>query len=181
MSFEELEKESLFTLDMDFEEMLEIPEGAERLPLNNLDEGELFKGKPQMSGIITSTFEDEYQFDDNGKPLTKTVHKLRLIIVNEDPLEYVDINLNLKKPDYNVDTIRKGSVLFDFIQSILEIENPGCTQGKNVFRNVNLKQFVDFTNNLKIMGIKVITRSFGSRPFNSFYVNQVNGMVNEKI
>ena len=173
--FEDQPKEqtSLFDLEMDYEQMMEIPEDYNQLKLANLDNKEVFIGKPQISGIITNEYENG-EFDDDGNPLFDTVHKLRLVLTNEENEEYLDININLKKPDYNVPVIRKGSVLFDFIQSILEIENKGATKGKNVFRNVNLKQFTDFINeNVETMAVKNIERT-GRFNFNSFYVVKIN-------
>ena len=171
MSFDE--QTSMFTLDMDYEEMIEIPDGYAGFRLKDLPNKEVFTGKPQVSGILTSTFKDENEFDDQGNPKEKTVHKIRLVLVNDDDEQYLDININLKKPDYKVDRIVKGSVLFDLVQSILELENEGSTKGKNVFRNVNLKQFTDFIGGLKIMAVKNIERN-GTFSFNSFYVVRVN-------
>ena len=63
--FEETEpKQSMFTLEMDYEEVLEIPEGYLQVRLSDLDNKEVFTGKPQISGIITSEYDDG--FDDNG-------------------------------------------------------------------------------------------------------------------
>ena len=72
-----------------------------------------------------------------------------------------------------MDRIVKGSVLFDLVQSILELENEGSTKGKNVFRNVNLKQFTDFIGNLEVMAVQNIERN-GTFSFNSFYVVRAN-------
>lgn len=167
------EKQSIFDLQMDYEEMIEIPDGYAGYRLKELGNKEVFTGKPQVSGILTSTFIDENEFDDHGKPKEKTVHKIRLVLVNDDDGSYLDININLKKPDYHVDRIVKGSVLFDLVQSILELENEGSTKGKNVFRNVNLKQFTDFIGNLEVMAVQNIERN-GTFSFNSFYVVRAN-------
>lgn len=172
--FEEKEQSSLFDVEMDYEEVLEIPEDYLQVRLNELDNKEIFTGKPQISNIMKSEYDDG--FDDNGKPKTRTVYKLRLILVNEEDEQYLDININLKQNSLEVPTIRKGSVLFDFVQSILEIENKGCTKGKNIFRNVNLKQFIDFINkNVKVMAVQNIER-VANFTFNSFYVVKINNM-----
>lgn len=173
MSFEE-EQTSLFDLEMDYEEVLEIPDDYLQVRLSELDNHQYFIGKPQISGIIKAEYDDG--FDENGNEKTKVVHKLRLIIVNDEEMEYLDINLNLKSNSYQVETVRKGSVLFDFIQSILEIENTGCTKGKNIFRNINLKQFTDFiNNNVEKIKIENIERN-GNFKFNSFRIVQINNM-----
>lgn len=179
MSFETLDtQKSMFTVEMDYEEIIEIPEDYNIISLGDLDHGETFTGKPQMTGIQTVEFEELDAgglplLDDDGNPITKTVHKMRLVITNSDDEESLSINVNLKSKDIVVKQIRKGSVLFDFVQSILELENPGCTEGKNLFRNVNLQQFIDFINQLSVLGIKNIERN-GKFKFNSFYVIQVN-------
>ena len=173
---EETEQKSLFDLEMDYEEVLEIPEDYLQVRLSEMEDKEVFSGKPQISGIITSEYESDDQFDDDGNPKVRVVHKLRMVLVNDDDEQYLDININLKKPDYKVPAIRKGSVLFDMVQSILEIENKGSTKGKNVFRNVNLKQFTDFiNNNVKEMSVKNLERN-GNFRFNSFYVVKINNM-----
>lgn len=163
--------DSIFNVEMDFEQIIEVPDDCVQIRLSELGDGDTFTGKPQMSNVITATYDDG--FDNDGNVKTKEVHKIRLVITNEKQGEYLDININLKSPDLEISSIRKGSVLFDFIQSILELENMGCTAGKNIFRNVNLKQFIDFINNLEILGIKAVARK-GTFNFNSFYVIRCN-------
>lgn len=173
--FKDEEQTSLFDLEMDYEEILEIPEDYLQVKLSEMENKEVFTGKPQMSGINTREFETG-EFKDNGEPIMRTVHQARLIIVNQDEEQYLDININLKSSNYEIETIRKGSVLFDFIQSILEIENKGSTSGKNIFRNVNLKQFIDFINkNVKVIAVKNLERK-GRFNFNSFQVVKINNM-----
>lgn len=173
MSFK-TEHESIFDVEMDYEEIIEVPDDYLQVRLSEMENKETFTGKPQISGLMTSTYDDG--FDEDGNEKTRTVHKLRLVLVNDEEEQYLDININLKQKSYDVDTIRKGSVLFDFVQSILEIENKGCTVGKNVFRNVNLKQFTDFiNNNVEVMAVQNIERH-GNFNFNSFYVIQLNDM-----
>lgn len=174
--FEEQEsKQSMFNVEMDFEEIIEVPDDFLQVRLSDLGDKEMFTGKPQVSGITTREFETD-QFDDDGNPVMRKVHQIRMVLVNNEEEQYLDININLKAPTYDLKVIRKGSVLFDFIQSILEIENKGSTTGKNVFRNVNLKQFTDFINNsVRVMTVKNIERH-GRYNFNSFYVVKINNM-----
>ncbi len=174
--FEEPAKEqtSLFTLDLDYEEVLEIPEDYLQVKLSELEDKEVFTGKPQISGILKSEYDDGV--DENGNEKTKIVYRLRMVLVNDEEEQYLDININLKANSYQVETIRKGSVLFDFVQSILEIENKGRTKGKNVMHNVNLKQFTDFiNNNVQTMAVKNLERH-GKFNFNSFQVVKINNM-----
>lgn len=173
--FEEKEQTSLFTVEMDYEEMIDVPEDYLQVRLNELEDKETFTGKPQISGINKREFETD-QYDNNGNPIMRTVYQIRLVLVNKEEEQYLDININLKQSDYQIQAIRKGSVLFDMIQSILEIENKGCTKGKNIFRNVNLKQFTDFiNNNVNVMAVRNLERH-GRYNFNSFQVIRLNNM-----
>jgi len=175
MSFEETKQTSIFDVEMDYEEVIEIPDDFLQVRLNELEDKEVFTGKPQMAGINTREFETD-QFDNDGNIIMRTVHQARLVLVNNEEEQYLDININLKQNDWQIPVIRKGSVLFDFVQSILEIENKGSTSKKNVFRNVNLKQFVDFINdNVETMTVKNIERH-GKFSFNSFQVIKLNNM-----
>lgn len=174
--FEEIEtKQSMFDVEMDYEEVIDVPDDYLQVRLSELEDKEIFEGKPQISGINKREFETG-QFDNDGNSIMRTVYQLRLVLVNEDEEQYLDININLKQSDYQLPVIRKGSVLFDMVQSILEIENKGCTKGKNVFRNVNLKQFTDFiNNNVKVMAVRNLERH-GKYNFNSFQVVKINNM-----
>lgn len=175
MAFENQEQTSLFDLEMDYEQVMEIPDDFLQVRLSEMEDKEVFIGKPQISGILTNEYETD-EFNEDGTVKMRTVHKLHLVLVNNDEEQYLDININLKAPNYKVETIRKGSVLFDFIQSILEIENKGSTKGKNIFRNVNLKQFTDFiNNNVKVMAVRNIERT-GRFNFNSFQIVKINNL-----
>ena len=172
---EETEQKSLFDLELDHEDMIEVPEDYLQVRLADMEDKETFTGKPQTSGINVREFETE-NFDENGEMIMRKVYQIRLVLVNDEEEQYLDININLKQNDYQIQKVQKGSVLFDFIQSILEIENKGRTAGKNVFRNVNLKQFTDFiNNNIEVMTVRNIERH-GRYNFNSFQVIQLNNM-----
>ncbi|WP_458454394.1 hypothetical protein [Methanobrevibacter sp.] len=171
MSFES-KQESIFDFELKHEDVLEVPEDYNQIRLADLEDKETFTGKPQVSGLMTSEFEDG--FEDDGKPKMRTVHKIRMIITNDDNEEYLDININLKQASLKVPAIRKGSVLFDFVQSILELENKGITQGKNLIENINLQQFIDFLNkNCDKITVKNIERH-GKFNFNSFYITSID-------
>ena len=47
------EQKSLFDLEMDYEEVLEIPDDYLQVRLSEMEDKEVFAGKPQISGIIT--------------------------------------------------------------------------------------------------------------------------------
>lgn len=175
MSFE---TESMFDTEFGHEDVLEINDEYLQVRLGEMENGEIFTGKPQLTGINTIEFEDEDAdgnpiYNEDGEAQMKKIHRLRLIINNDDEEQYLDININLKSDSLVVKNIRKGSVLFDFISSIHELENAGSTKGQNIIKSANLQQYIDFINSLKVIAVKNVERK-GTYHFNSFYVVQVN-------
>ena len=63
-------------------------------------------------------------------------------------------------------------MLFDFITSILELENAGSVGRSNILRNVNLAEYREFVNSLDEMTIQVKEKS-GSYIYYSFIVRDV--------
>ena len=111
-----------------------------------------------------------YTFDDDGEE--KTVNRFKLFIFKDDEKIYIEINVNLKNDGDLHKNIRKGSVLFDFITSILELENAGSVGRSNILRNVNLAEYREFVNSLGEMTIQVKEKS-GSYIYYSFIVRDV--------
>ncbi|WP_458455209.1 hypothetical protein [Methanobrevibacter sp.] len=164
MSFENT-KQTIFTgTELDYEEIVEIPEGYEKAELKNFEDGTLITGRPEMSSVTS------YTFDYDGEE--KTVNRFKLFIFKDDEKLYVEINVNLKNDGDIHKNIRKGSVLFDFITSILELENAGSVGKSNILRNVNLKEYREFVNNLGEMTIQVKEKS-GTYVYYSFVVRDV--------
>ncbi|MDO5815726.1 MAG: hypothetical protein Q4Q18_08800, partial [Methanobrevibacter sp.] len=151
--------------ELDFEEIVEIPEGYEKAELKDFQDGTLITGRPEMSSVTS------YTFDDDGEE--KTVNRFKLFIFKDDEKIYVEINVNLKNDGDIHKNIRKGSVLFDFITSILELENPGSVGKSNILRNVNLAEYREFVNRLGEMTIQVKEKT-GSYVYYSFIVRDVN-------
>lgn len=63
-------------------------------------------------------------------------------------------------------------MLFDFITSILELENAGSVGRSNILRSVNLAEYREFVNNLDEMTIQVKEKS-GTYIYYSFIVRDV--------
>lgn len=159
------DSQSIFTsTELDYEEIVEIPDGFEKAELKDFEDGKLITGRPQMSSVTS------YTFDDDGEE--KTVNRFKLFIFKDDEQIYVEINVNLKNGGDMHKNIRKGSVLFDFITSILELENPGSVGKSNIVRNVNLAEYREFVNRLSDMTIEVKEKS-GNYVFYSFIVKDV--------
>lgn len=164
MSFENT-KQSIFTgTELDYEEIVEIPEGYEKAELKDFEDGTLITGRPEMASVTSFTF------DDDGEE--KTVNRFKLYIFQDADQLYVEINVNLKNDGDIHKNVRKGSVLFDFLTSILELENAGSVGKSNILRNVDLSEYREFVNRLSEMTIQVKERS-GTYTFYSFIVRDV--------
>ena len=158
-------RQTIFTgTELDFEEIVEIPEGYEKAELRDFEDGTLITGRPEMSSVTS------YTFDDDGEE--KTVNRFKLFIFKDDEKIYVEINVNLKNDGDLHKNIRKGSVLFDFLTSILELENAGSVGKSNVVRNVDLAEYREFVNRLSEMTIQVKEKS-GTYVYYSFIVRDV--------
>ena len=163
MSFND--KQSIFTdTQLDYEEIVEIPDGYEKAELKDFEDGKLLTGRPEMSSVTS------YTFDDDGEE--KTVNRFKLYIFQDADQLYVEINVNLKNDGDIHKNVRKGSVLFDFLTSILELENAGSVGKSNILRNVDLSEYREFVNRLSEMTIQVKERS-GTYTFYSFIVRDV--------
>ena len=164
MSFENT-KQTIFTgTELDYEEIVEIPEGYEKAELKDFEDGTLITGRPEMASVSSFTF------DDDGEE--KTVNRFKLYIFQDANQLYVEINVNLKNDGDIHKNVRKGSVLFDFLTSILELENAGSVGKSNILRNVDLSEYREFVNRLSEMTIQVKERS-GTYTFYSFIVREV--------
>ena len=164
MSFENT-KQTIFTgTELDYEEIVDIPEGYEKAELKDFEDGTLITGRPEMASVSSFTF------DDDGEE--KTVNRFKLYIFQDADQLYVEINVNLKNDGDIHKNIRKGSVLFDFLTSILELENAGSVGKSNILRNVDLSEYREFVNRLSEMTIQVKERS-GTYTFYSFIVRDV--------
>ena len=164
MSFENT-KQTIFTdTQLDYEEIVEIPDGYEKAELKDFEDGTLITGRPEMASVSSFTF------DDDGDE--KTVNRFKLYIFQDADQLYVEINVNLKNDGDIHKNVRKGSVLFDFLTSILELENAGSVGRSNILRNVDLSEYREFVNRLSEMTIQVKERS-GTYTFYSFIVRNV--------
>ena len=145
MSFND--KQTIFTdTQLDYEEIVEIPDGYEKAELKDFEDGTLITGRPEMSSVTSFTF------DDDGEE--KTVNRFKLYLFQDDNQLYIEININLKNDGDNHKNIRKGSVLFDFLKIIIELENTGSVGKSNIIRNVNLAEYRELVNRIREMTIQ---------------------------
>ena len=88
MSFND--KQTIFTgTQLDYEEIVEIPDGYEKAELKDFEDGKLLRGRPEMSSVTS------YTFDDDGEE--KTINRFKLYIFQDEDQLYIEINVNLKE------------------------------------------------------------------------------------
>ena len=84
--------------------------------------------------------------------------------------EYLDIRINLKKPDDIQERIHHKSKLYALCCGLMELENPGVTQDMNIIKKVDINEFREFINNLSEMTIRVKTEYGNNFTYNTFIV-----------
>ena len=153
--------------DDDNNNYLPLPQGYQQYKLRDLDDGETFDGKPMITGIR------EFTFNENGNDVKK--YNCRFIIIDDNDECYCDINLNLKTGELIQKNIHKNSVLYDFMSSIMDLEQEGWSkQYKGGINKANLQEYIDFINDLSYIEITVKEVILdGLNPFNSFKVTKV--------
>lgn len=152
------------SIELDYEEESPLIE-YNRLDINKLEDGDYYSGKPELSNVET------YTYDNDGKEVTK--HRIHLILIDEEEEEYLDIRINLKKPEEIQKRIHHKSKLYSLCCGLMELENPGVTQDNNIIKKVDLGEFREFINDLSEMTIRVKTEFSKDFTYNTFVVTQV--------
>jgi hypothetical protein len=129
-----------------------VPENYEEVQLRDLGDETEYEGRPVMGPV------ESYTYDSDGE--IKTNFRTNLYIIDDEEEEYLHIKINLKKNSDIQNNIRKGSVLYDFLGSIKELEAPGYMNNYNIIKSCNLEEFRDFINNLSFANIKVVEHQF---------------------
>ena len=128
---EEEPKSELPTVEADFVE--ETDNYGEwysytRINLNELDDGDEYLGKPLLLPVET------VQFDEDEDPR----YRARLLLIDDDAEEYLQINLNLKKKGSIQTNVHNASSLYALIGGIQNLSNPQWTTMFNRIKKVNL-------------------------------------------
>lgn len=140
------------------ESLDEVPMDYEFIRLDDLGDEAAYIGRPVMKPITA------YTFDNDGEEQTK--HRSTLYLVNDEEEEVLQININLKSGDEIQSGINKGSVLYDFIGSLKEMEVPGYMENYNKIKKFNLNEAEDFINSLTKAEIRVVEHEFQRRDGN---------------
>lgn len=144
-----------------FDDSLEGTEDYDLFPLNNLEDGETFMGKPVLANIRSNEFEDQ----NSGEMVQKW--SATLSIVNHDNEEILRARLNLKGEQDEV-TFWENSLGYDIIDSIEEMHEPGSGGQDNIY-NISFKELQEYINNLNTMSIRVVHHT-GKFEYNTFRI-----------
>ena len=135
-----------------------------RINLNELDNGDEYLGKPLLLPVET------VQFDEDEDPR----YRARLLLIDDDAEEYLQINLNLKQKGSVQTNVHNASSLYALIGGIQNLSNPQWTQMFNRIKKVNLEEWEDYINSKKEMNIVIVEKSGSSFTYNSFRVTSLS-------
>ena len=163
---EETSQETLTmpTVDADFvEEETNEWYAYNRISLKELDDGDEYTGKPLLTPVETVTF------DDDGTEQVR--HRCRLILIDDEMEEYLQININLKQSGSIQKNVHHMSSLFKLIGSLQVCGGQKDWFNKNNrIRTIDLEDWEAYINNLTEMTIKVYEEVGTSFTYNSFKV-----------
>lgn len=137
-----------------------------RVNLKDLEDGDEYTGKPLLTNVETVTF------DNDGEEQLK--HRCRLILIDDEMEEYLQININLKKNDIIQENVHKQSSLFALIGSLRECGGDKTFFKKNNrIKKVNLQEWMDYIDTVPSMTIRVFEKAGSTFTYNSFKVIEV--------
>ena len=160
----EEKQSSLPSVEADFIEETEPQDWYDyvRINLNELEDGDEYWGRPCLTDIET------VQFDEEEQPK----HRCRLLIIDDDEQEYLQININLKTADPVQSNVHNASGLYALIAGLQNLQDPKWSSRYNRIRKVNIEDWQNYVNNLEEMSIKVVTKSGSSFTYNSFRISE---------
>ena len=135
-----------------------------RINLNELEDGDEYLGKPLLLPVET------VQFDEEEEPR----YRARLLLIDDDAEEYLQINLNLKQNSSIQTNVHNASSLYALIGGIQNLSNPQWTTLFNRIKKVNLEEWEDYINSKETMNVKIVEKSGSSFTYNSFRVTSLS-------
>ena len=132
----------------------------ERISLAEIPAEEIVKGKPILLPI------EKIQFDLEETPR----YRCRLLIVNDDRQEYVQITINLKSEDNVQSNVHSASSLYALVAGVKNLQEPGWSTRNNRLHNVNLTEWSNFIEQCSSMTVKVVEKEAKWGNYNSFRV-----------
>ena len=132
-----------------------------RINMNELSDGDEYEGKPILLPVQT------VQFDDDEEPR----YRARLLLVDDEAEEYLQINLNLKQKGDVQTNVHNASSLYALIGGIQNLSNPQWTSMFNRIKKVDLSEWETYINSKETMTVEIVTKT-GSFSYNSFRITQ---------
>lgn len=137
--------------------------------LNDLEDKDVFEGVPYM----TEVFENEFTNDETGK--TTKNFTANLYIADTETKEKLRLRVKTKSLEDKQQT-RKGSVLYDLIDSIESLNDPNFAETNNT-HTISIAEFREYINGLKYIKGTVISRENQKKNiyWNTFRITQTQG------
>ena len=134
-----------------------------RINLNELDDGDEYLGKPLLLPVETVQFDEE-----------DPRYRARLLLIDDDAEEYLQINLNLKQKGSVQTNVHNASSLYALIGGIQNLSNPQWTQMFNRIKKVNLEEWEDYINSKEEMNVVIVEKQGSNFSYNSFRITQLS-------
>lgn len=164
VEFVEESQSALPTIEADFVEESETSYGEWysylRIPLSELDDGDEYEGKPVLTEV------EKVSFDDDERPTIRC----RLLLIDDDSEEYLQININLKKDGDIQTNVHSASSLYALIGGLQNLNNPNWSKQFNRITRCDLQQYRDYLDTLESMSVKVVEKKGSNFTYNSFIV-----------
>ena len=135
-----------------------------RINLNELEDGDEYLGKPLLLPVET------VQFDEEEDPR----YRARLLLIDDDAQEYLQINLNLKQNSPVQTNVHNASSLYALIGGIQNLSNPQWTTMFNRIKKVNLEEWEDYINSKKEMNVIIVEKQGSNFSYNSFRITSLS-------
>lgn len=143
------------------------PDGPDRsdymvFELNDLVNGNKFQGEPYLG----DTYDFEYEKQaKNGELKTVKGYSANLYISNDNAQETIRARVK-RKNDKDMFTAWQGSVLYDLIDSIEELNEPGSAGQFNVY-TMSYHELQEYINSFKEVMIQIIEHESKYGPYNT--------------
>ena len=135
-----------------------------RIALSELEDGDEYEGKPLLLPV------EEMIFDDEDKP----TYRARLLLIDDEAEEYLQINLNLKSKDEVQTNVHNASSLYALIGGIQNLSNPQWTSLFNRITRVDLEEWRTYIDSKESMNVRIVEKSGSSFTYNSFRITSLD-------
>ena len=135
-----------------------------RINLNELEDGDEYEGKPLLLPVESVVFDDEEQ----------PKYRARLLLIDDEAEEYLQINLNLKSKDEVQTNVHNASSLYALIGGIQNLSNPQWTALYNRIKRVDLEEWREYIDKKESMNVVIVEKAGSNFTYNSFRITSLN-------